>query len=142
VALTALGRMADALASRHDGARVAMLAEDSSRRDAKALAQDAAYCALDGITETAVKAYYCVTCAKWTFSRQKKCLDEKHNGYLGDAVKKYYACKDCGTKVPVLGSREGSVQSMYCPRCRRGAAFVASTAAPVLPAPFKPQHLL
>jgi hypothetical protein len=136
---TALGRLADTFTSRNDHARLEALAEASRKLDARALAQDAAFRALDTVTEEAAKAYFCSTCSKWSFSRQKKCLDEKHTGYVGDTVKRYFACKDCGTKAPVLGPAGASLVPLFCPRCRRNTVFAASTAAPVLPELFKPR---
>ncbi len=116
------------------------LAAASLKREAKVLAQDAAYQALDSITEEPTKAYHCVTCNKWSFSRQKKCMDGGHTGYLGDTVKVYFACKECGTKAPVVGGTGQLMASLFCPRCRANTVFDRATAAPVLPAPFKPMH--
>ena len=136
---TVLGRVADGLSSRHDDARLEALEATSRSLDAKALAQDAAYRALDSITEEPTKGYFCAVCRLWGFSKQKKCHDAGHNGFVGDTVKAYFACKECGTKAPVLGTGHGALVPMFCPRCRTNTVFERSTAAPKIPEPYAPR---
>ena len=136
---TVLGRVADALSSRHDDARLEAMEAASQGLAAKALAQDAAYRALDSITEEPAKGYYCFVCNQWGFSKQKKCQDAGHAGFAGDTVKAYFSCKECGTKAPVLGAGHGTLLPMFCPRCRSTTVFERSTAAPNVPEPYKPR---
>jgi len=94
--------------------------QDSLAREQRRLAaieqEDAALEALDSVRSAEVTAFHCATCRRWTFTRTRTCVEQRHPITAGKTIKRYYRCRNCRFSLGHLAAN-GEPHRIPCPRC-------------------------